>query len=79
MVILDCRLTDPEQGLYVTATGERLPDISPIVDGQRDVIEVTMRLVDGRWKNALQRAGRNSVCEFAPTEVGIVVVGGEQG
>ena len=79
VVIFDCQRTDPERGFYVTATGERLPEIPPIVDGRRDVLEVTMKLVDGRWKNAYQAAARIVECEFAPTERGIPVVGGEQG
>lgn len=50
VVIFDCQLQDPERGLFDIETGERLDGIAPIVAGQKDVVRVTMRLVDGVWK-----------------------------
>ncbi|MDH3571621.1 MAG: hypothetical protein OER89_15730, partial [Gemmatimonadota bacterium] len=67
VVIVDCQLTDPERGLFVTATGERLPDVAPIVPGQRDARQVTLLLEDGRWKVSDRQAQVDFECQFAPS------------
>ena len=67
VVIFDCQLQDPERGLFDIETGERLDGIAPIVEGQKDVKRVTMRLVDGVWKVEDVQGQENRACEHAPT------------
>ena len=67
VVIFDCQLQDTERGLYDIDTGERLPGIDEISEGQKDVKRVTMSLVDGVWKVADVQGQANRICEHAPT------------
>ena len=75
LVITDCQLTDPERGVYVTATGERTDLIAPIVDGQRDARSAVMVLEDGTWKVSDRQGQVNFDCDFAPTPLGVPIVG----
>ena len=77
LVIGDCQLVDPERGVYVTATGERIDLIPPIVEGQRDARSAVMLFEDGRWKVSDRQGQENFDCEFAPTPLGVPVVGEE--
>lgn len=72
--VLDCQLTNPEQGVYDIATGERTGLIPPIADGQRDALQTIMVLEDGIWKVEDVQAQRGIECEHAPTSAGIPVV-----
>ena len=74
LVILDCQLVDLERGLYASATGERLPDIPPIVDGQRDARSAVMLFEEGRWKVSDRQGVVNTECQFAPTPLGVPAV-----
>ena len=67
VVIFDCQLQDPERGLFDIETGDRLPGVDPVAEGQKDVVRVTMRLVDGVWKVADVQGQENRTCEHAPT------------
>jgi len=71
LVILDCQLQDPERGLFVAATGERLPNIAPIREDQRDIVSAVMQLEDGRWRVADVQGQVDAACEYAPTERGL--------
>ena len=74
IVILDCQLIGLENGLFVTATGERLPDVPPVAPGTRDARSSVMILEDGNWKNSDRQGSTNVDCEFAPTDLGVPVV-----
>ena len=67
VVIFDCQLQDTARGLFDIETSERLDGVPPVVEGQRDVKRVTMRLVDGVWKVDDIQGQENRACEHAPT------------
>ncbi|MCH7846319.1 MAG: hypothetical protein IH850_10890, partial [Acidobacteria bacterium] len=65
ILIADCQVSQPEDGAFVTATGERRDDLIPqTVDGQRDQLRATMLLVDGRWKVGAVSGELDFGCEF---------------
>ena len=65
ILIADCQTSQPEDGAFVTATGERREDLIPAtVEGQRDQARATMRFVDGRWKVFSTSGERNFDCDF---------------
>jgi len=74
VVILDCKFQDPGRGLFVTATGDRLPDIAPVRDGQRDLTSAVMVAVDGVWKVSDIQGQADVSCDTAPTSQGLPVV-----
>jgi hypothetical protein len=75
VAILDCHDQDPERGVFDLETGERLDDIAPIDEGQRDLHSAVMLLEGGRWKVS-DVQGRSKVdCDYAPTPQGLPVVG----
>jgi hypothetical protein len=72
LVISSCNERNPAYGLYDLATGDRLPDVPPVVEGERTLQSAVMVLEDGSWKVAnLQRQATPTQCEFPPTERGL--------
>lgn len=74
VVVLDCKFQDSGRGLFVTATGERLPDIAPVREGQRDLTSAVMVAVDGVWKVSDIQGQADVSCDTAPTSQGLPVV-----
>jgi hypothetical protein len=72
--ISDCQDPDLDGGVF-DAGGNRQPGIPERVEGQRDLIEATLVLVDGAWKISDIQGAADRDCEFAPTEQGLPVVG----
>lgn len=72
--VLDCQLTNPEQGVYDIASGDRTDLVPPVTDGQRDALQTIMVLEDGIWKVENNGAERGIECQHAPTSAGIPVV-----
>ena len=65
VLIADCQVSQPEDGAYVIATGERRDDlIPPIVDGQRDQLRASVIFVDGRWKVERVSGELDFDCDF---------------
>jgi hypothetical protein len=65
IVIADCQVPHPEDGAFVTATGERREDLIPAsVEGQRDQARATLWFVDGRWKVEGTSGERDFDCDF---------------
>lgn len=65
ILIADCQVSQPEDGAYVAATGERRDDLVPAsVEGQRDQLRATVLFVDGRWKVASTSGERDFDCDF---------------
>lgn len=65
ILVGDCQVSQPEDGAFVTATGERRDDLIPqTVEGQRDQLRTTMRFVDGRWKVEGSAGERDFDCDF---------------
>jgi hypothetical protein len=76
LVISDCQSIGAELGVFDMDSGERLDEvIPPITEGQRDQRSMVMVLEDDRWKVSEQRGEVDVSCEFAPTDVGVPVVG----
>lgn len=71
LVILDCYMPGPEDGLYDLQTGDRLPDPPPPADGQRNLRSAVMVFEDGKWKASDFQGQVDFACEFAPTERGL--------
>lgn len=71
VAILDCMAQDPTRGLYEVATGERLGDIPPIVEGQLDLTSAVMVLEDGVWKVSDVQGQADVSCDMAPTPQGL--------
>ena len=68
LVILDCSEPDPEYGLYDIATGDRLPDVPPVREGQRNLQSVVMVIRDGSGRSRIFQGQVDFACEFAPTD-----------
>ncbi len=69
--VADCQTSAPGRGLF-DAEGnvqEGLPDIER--PDQRNLEEVTMRLVDGSWKAADVQGQDDWDCDFAPSDRGL--------
>ena len=58
----------------ITTTGERLPDIPPVVEGQRDLVSAVMILESGVWKVSDVQGQAEVSCVLAPTSQGLPVV-----
>jgi hypothetical protein len=68
LVILSCLEPDPGYGLYNLDSGERLDDVPPVAEGQRDLQSAVMVFEDGRWKASDLQGQVDFACEFAPTD-----------
>jgi len=71
VVILSCLEPDPNYGLYDRNSGERLDDVPPVRDGQRNLESAVMVLEDGHWKVSDLQGQVDYACEFAPTDRGL--------
>ena len=71
VVILSCLEPSPEYGLYDIETGDRLDDVPPVADGQRNLESAVMVLENGFWKVSDLQGQVDFSCEFAPTDLGL--------
>ena len=71
LVVLSCLEPDPHYGLYDLDSGERLDDVPPVREGQRDLQSAVMVFEDGRWKVSDLQGQVNYACKFAPTDRGL--------
>ena len=70
VVLQDCATPDPEGGVFDTS-GDRVEGDIPPRPGSRTFWEVTMVLVDGRWKAENVDAEVDVDCQQAPTPAGL--------
>lgn len=65
VLIATCTMSQPEDGAFVSATGERREDLIPATtEGQRDQLRATLWFVDGRWKVEGSAGERDVDCDF---------------
>jgi len=74
VAILDCMAQDTARGLFDVATGARLGDVPPVVEGQLDLTSAVMILEDGLWKVSDIQGQVDVSCDMAPTPQGLPVV-----
>ena len=71
LVILSCMEPATEYGVYDIESGERLDDVAPVRNGQRNLESAVMVLEDGVWKVSDLQGQVDFACEFAPTDRGV--------
>ena len=71
VVILSCLEPATEYGLYDIDTGDRLDDVPPVRDGQRNLESAVMVFENGRWKVSDLQGQVDFACDFAPTDRGL--------
>ena len=71
IVILSCLEPAVDYGLYDVDTDERLDDVAPVRDGQRNLESAVMIFEDGLWKVSDLQGQVDFACEFAPTDRGL--------
>ena len=74
IAILDCSIQDVGRGLFDGATGDRLPDIPTVSEGQTDLTSAVMILEDGTWKVSDVQGQADVSCDAAPTPQGLPTV-----
>lgn len=74
VTILDCQQLTEGHGVFDAASGERLEDVPPISEGEREGIVVTMERVGETWKVAWMETGPRNECTPAPTGRAVAVV-----
>lgn len=74
IAILDCSVQDVGRGLFDGATGDRLPDIPTVSEGQTDLTSAVMILEDGTWKVSDVQGQADVSCDAAPTPQGLPTV-----
>lgn len=74
VVLSDCQQPNSRQRL-IDENDERQPGVNQPVDDQRDILQATLELEDGRWRVETLGLIEQFDCEFAPTDAGVQVVG----
>jgi hypothetical protein len=74
VVVRDCVDQDPGRGLFVIESGERLDDVAPIEEGQRDFLSAVVVFEEGRWKVSDVQDRAKTACEYPPSPQGLPVV-----
>jgi hypothetical protein len=71
LVILSCMEPAADYGVYDIESEERLDDVAPVRDGQRNLESAVMILEDDVWKVSDLQGQVDFACEFAPTDRGV--------
>ena len=71
LVLLSCLAPAADYGLYDISSGQRLSDVPPVRDGQRNLESAVMVLDEGLWKVSDLQGQVDFACELSPTDRGL--------